>query len=133
MQKTIFIGGEQRKVSFGTLFMLNFQEKNGYSPLSKIADLINAIPKDATDDMELGASFFAGLDFSYMVQVLKVGLETAAELDGNPVEMDKAQLCEWVDEAGGLEVLMQAMGLMFQALPTGKSQNGKAAASAKKK
>lgn len=134
MKKTILLGGQARAVNYGTLFLFNYQEKFNTSPLGKINEILAKLPTiTANPDDEIDASILTMLDFPYMVNLLMVALESGQEELGEVVESySKAQICEWVDEAGGMEFLLGVLMQVFAALPKGKAA-GKEAATAKKK
>lgn len=123
MVKYIQIGGEERAVSFGTLFLYNYQEQHGENPLSLLNDGLGNMPEDAKGDAEVGSAFLKVFSFKYMVDVLICGLETAAQLAERPERFTLAQVSAWIDE-DGMEVLGQALGLMFESLPMGKKKPG---------
>jgi hypothetical protein len=136
MKKTIFFGGQERPVNYGTLFLFNYQEKYNQSPLGKINEILAKLPTiQANQDDNIDASILTMLDFPYMVNLLIVALESGQEERGEVVEkFTKAQVCEWVDEAGGMQFLLEVLMGVFAALPQGKpEQNRSAGVPAKKK
>ena len=124
MQKTILIGGKERAVNFGTLFLYNYQSHYHENPLSTLNDGLSKMPKKLTDDAEVGSLFLKVFSFKFMVDVLICGLETAAQLTEQPERFTLAQVSAWIDE-DGMEVLGTALGLMFESLPMGKKDQPK--------
>lgn len=130
MKKTITLGGEERAVTFGTLFIFNFQEKHDQNPLAVLNDSLQKLPKNLNNEEEIGSAFLSVFSFKFMVDVLICALESGAELEGSSERFEKVQVCQWIDEAGGIAFLGEVMGRMFEALPKGKAD---ATATKKKK
>lgn len=135
MQNTINLGGKERPVNYGTLFLYNYQAKHGISPLGKINEILANLPTNVSEDADVDTSILGMLDFPYMINLLIVAMESGQEARGEAVsEYSTVEVCGWVDEAGGMEFLLMIMMGVFAALPKGKAaQNGKAVAPAKKK
>lgn len=133
MKKTIQLGGEQRAVNFGTLFIFNFQNKHNQNPLAVLNECLGKLPNNLQDEEAIGSAFLSVFSFKFMVQVLICALESGAEVEGNDETFEKVQVCQWVDDAGGIAFLGEVMGMMFEALPKGKQSDNAATTTAKKK
>ena len=131
MKKRILLGGEERAVNFGTLFLYTYQERHNENPLEKLNECISKIPKDLASDEDAGLAFLKAFDFKFYMNVLLCALEAGAEAAGEPVpNLDRATVCEWVDAEGGMEFLGSIMGMMFDALPKGKQEKKRSATGA---
>lgn len=131
MKKTIQLGGEDRAVNFGTLFLYTYQERHNENPLEKLNECISKIPKDLASDEDAGLAFLRAFDFKFYMNVLSCALEAGAEAAGEPVpNISRATLSEWVDEAGGIEFLGSILSMMFEALPNGKPEQKRSATGA---
>lgn len=124
MQNTITLGGKDRPVSYGTLFLYNYQAKHGISPLGKINEILANLPTNVSDDANVDTSILGMLDFPYMINLLIVAMESGMQARGEAVtDFSTVEVCDWVDEAGGMEFLLMIMMSVFAALPKGKAAN----------
>jgi hypothetical protein len=115
------------------LFIFNFQQKHNQNPLAVLNDCLGKLPKGLQDEEAIGRAFLTVFSFKFMVDVLICALESGAEVEGNAETFEKVQVCQWVDDAGGIAFLGEVMGMMFDALPKGKQTDTPTTTAKKKK